>query len=83
MADIDPTCELHIRMTGQAHDQMLRLHGDRPSEDDLAGWMQGGVVVGLQVSETANRPPHTVLVNFGSVVLAWLCPFGSTRDAGF
>ncbi|RCG31120.1 hypothetical protein DQ384_10200 [Sphaerisporangium album] len=83
MADTDPTCELHIRMTGQAHDQMLRLHGDQPSEDDLASWMQDGAVVRLLVSETANRPPHTILVNFGSVVLAWLGPFKSDRGVGF
>ncbi|MEU9889661.1 hypothetical protein AB0M95_20015 [Sphaerisporangium sp. NPDC051017] len=64
-------------MTGQAHDQMLRLHGDQPSEDDLAAWMQDGTVVRLLVSETANSPPRVIFVNFGSVVLAWLGPFRS------
>lgn len=75
MADIEPTCELHLRMAGQAHDLMLRLHGARPTEDDVAAWMQDGAVIRLQVSETASRPPHTMLVNFGSVVFAWLYPY--------
>ncbi|MEU8267275.1 hypothetical protein AB0B89_08905 [Sphaerisporangium sp. NPDC049002] len=78
MADTEPTCELHLRMAGQAHDQMLRLHGARPTEDDVAAWMQEGAVIRLQVTETANRAPHTMLVNFGSVVFAWLCPYKSS-----
>jgi hypothetical protein len=80
MAEIEPTCELHLRMAGQSHDLMLRLHGLQPSEDDVAAWMQEGAVVRLQVTETANRPPHTMLVNFSSVVFAWLCPYKSTKD---
>jgi hypothetical protein len=64
-------------MTGQSHDLMLRLHGSRPTEDDVEAWMQDGSVIRLQVTETASRPPHTMLVNFGSVVFAWLCPYHS------
>lgn len=79
MADIEPTCELHLRIAGQAHDLMLRLHGHEPTEDDVASWMRAGSVVRLQVSETAGRTPHTMLVNFGSVVFAWLGSHRSDR----
>ncbi|MGW0589136.1 hypothetical protein [Streptosporangium sp. NPDC002607] len=79
MADIEPTCELHLRIFGQPHDLMLRLHGHEPTEDDVASWMRAGSVIRLQVTETAGRTPHTMLVNFGSVVFAWICPYQSSR----
>ncbi len=74
MAEFEPTSELHLRIAGQPHDLTLRLHGDTPSEDDVAMWMQEGAVVRLQVTETAIQQPHTMLVNFGSVIFAWVLP---------
>ncbi|MER5317960.1 hypothetical protein [Streptosporangium roseum] len=84
MANSEPTCELHLRMAGQAHDLMLRLHGDPPTEDDLAGWMQKGSVVRLEVSEQgSHQTAHGMLVNFSGVVFAWLVPFRSGRGVSF
>jgi hypothetical protein len=80
VTDTEPVCELHLRIAGQSHDLMLRLHDRRPTEDEVAGWMRDGSVVRLQVTETAGRSPHTMLVNFGSVVFAWLCPYRSGRE---
>lgn len=82
MEESEPTCELHLRIAGQPHDLMLRLHGDEPSEDEVATWMQDGSVVRLQVTETAIQQPHTMMVNFGSVIFAWLCPYKSGRAVG-
>ncbi|MEU8039454.1 hypothetical protein [Streptosporangium sp. NPDC049078] len=79
MADTEPTCELHLRIFGQPHDLMLRLHGPEPTEDELMGWMRDGSVIRLKVTETAGRTPHTMLVNFSSVVFAWICPYQSGR----
>ncbi|WP_248960699.1 hypothetical protein [Sphaerisporangium perillae] len=64
-------------MAGQPHDLMLRVHGAQPTEDDVAAWMSEGSVIRLEVTETANRAPHTMLVNFGGVVFAWIVPFKS------
>jgi hypothetical protein len=61
MAGFEPTYELHLRVAGQPHDLTLRGHGEPPSEGDLAAWMQDGRVVGLQVSQTAGRRPHTIV----------------------
>ncbi|MEV5413008.1 hypothetical protein AB0K60_29755 [Thermopolyspora sp. NPDC052614] len=74
MAEFEPTSELHLRIAGQPHDLTLRVHGDTPSEDDVAMWMQEGAVVRLQITETAIQQPHTMLVNFGSVIFAWVLP---------
>lgn len=74
MAEFEPTSELHLRISGQPHDLTLRLHGDTPSEDDVAMWMREGAVVRLQVTETAIQQPHTMLVNFSTVVFAWILP---------
>lgn len=78
MAEFQPTCELHLRIAGRPNDLTLRLHGDVPSEDDVAAWMQEGAVVRLQVTETAIQQPHTMMVNFGMVVFAWLLPCESS-----
>lgn len=74
MAQFEPTCELHLRIPGQPHDLTLRVHGAVPSEDDVARWMQDGTVARLQVTETSIQEPHTMMVNFGKVVFAWLLP---------
>jgi hypothetical protein len=74
-----PTCELHLRLLGQATTLMLRLHGDPPSEGDVAAWMQEGSVVRFEVSEAGSRHTHGMLVNFRSVVLAWLAPLEPGR----
>lgn len=79
MADSEPTCELHLRLVGQGSDLMLRLHGKVPGDDDVAGWMQDGSVIRLEVSETGSRAPHSIMVNFGRVVFAWLTPYKSGR----
>jgi hypothetical protein len=74
MATSEHTCELHLRMVGEPRNLMLRLHGNMPTEDDVAAWMKEGSVIQLQVSETGVQAPHTMLVNFGNVVFAWLMP---------
>lgn len=74
MAEFKPTCELHLRLAGQPHELTLRVHGDAPTEEDVAAWMQEGVVVRLMVTQTAGQQPHSMLVNFGQVVFAWLQP---------
>ncbi|GAA4575694.1 hypothetical protein [Planotetraspora kaengkrachanensis] len=79
MANSEPTCELHLRMAGQPHDVTLRLHGDKPTEDDVAAWMKEGSVIRLHISETGTRAPHTMLVNFSSVAFAWLVPYKAGR----
>jgi hypothetical protein len=66
-------------MAGQPHDVTLRLHGDEPTEDDVAAWMKEGSVIRLHVSETGTRAPHTMLVNFSSVAFAWLVPYKAGR----
>lgn len=80
MADSEPSCELHLRLVGQASDLMLRVHGKMPVDDEVAGWMRDGTVMRLEVSETGSRAPHSILVNFGSVVFAWLTPYRSGRS---
>ncbi|WP_371784202.1 hypothetical protein [Streptosporangium subroseum] len=72
MATSEHMCELHLRMVGEPRNLMLRLHGNMPTEDDVAAWMKEGSVIQLQVSEAGVQAPHTMLVNFGSVVFAWL-----------
>lgn len=79
MAGFEPTYELHLRVAGQPHDLTLRGHGEPPSEGDLAGWMQDGRVVGLQVTQTSGQRPHTMMVNFGKVVFAWLQQCGTEQ----
>jgi hypothetical protein len=83
MMSIEPTCELHLRMLGQPHDVVLRLHGDEPSEDDVAMWMQDGSVIRLRVSESGSHTPHSMVVNFSGVVFAWLVPYQSGRGVNF
>lgn len=83
MANSEPTCELHLRLIGQPSDLMLRLHGEIPTEDEITAWMQDGSVVRLEVSEMGSQASHTMLVNFGSVVFAWLSPYKSGRGVSF
>jgi hypothetical protein len=80
MAESEPTCELHLRLVGQASDLMLRVHGKVPADEEVASWMQDGSVIRLEVSETGSRAPHAILVNFGRVVFAWLTPYRSGRS---
>ncbi|GAA4234410.1 hypothetical protein GCM10023075_52880 [Streptosporangium album] len=71
-------------MAGQSRDLMLRLHGAEPTEDEVAGWMQDGSVIRLEVSEAgSHQVPHSMLVNFGSVAFAWLVPFSAGRNVMF
>jgi hypothetical protein len=70
-------------MAGQPHEVVLRLHGDQPSEDDLAAWMRDGSVVRLQVSETGSHSRHIIVLNFTSVAFAWLVPYKGGRGVNF
>lgn len=79
MVNSEPTCELHLRMSGQSHDLTLRLHDDAPSEDEVATWMREGLVIPLHVSESGSSALRTVLVNFATVAIASLLPYRAGR----
>ncbi|MEV0406519.1 hypothetical protein [Actinoallomurus sp. NPDC050550] len=70
MPDSKPMAELHLRVVGQTADWKLLLLDEPPTEDQLAGWMQNGVVARLVVAEQGSNQPHTLLVNFSLVVSA-------------
>jgi hypothetical protein len=74
MRDSKPTGELHLRMVGQTTDWRLLVHGESPTEDELASWMQEGMVARILVAEQGSNEPHTLLVNFSHVVSARLFP---------
>ncbi|WP_067185067.1 hypothetical protein [Microtetraspora niveoalba] len=83
MATTEPTCELHLRMVGQLHDLVLRVHKPPLTEDEVARWMQSGAVVRLEVSEMGTQVAHSMLVNFGNVGFAWLLPYRAGRGLNF
>jgi hypothetical protein len=70
MPESKPTAELHLRVIGQTTDWRLLLHGEPPTEDELANWMQNGAVARLLVAEHGSNEPHRLLVNFSLVVSA-------------
>lgn len=74
MSDSKPTGELHLRVMGQTMDWKLLLHGEPPTEDEVASWMQEGMVARVLVAEQGSNEPHIVLVNFSMVVSARLLP---------
>jgi hypothetical protein len=74
MSDSRPTGELHLRVVGQTTDWKLLLHGEPPTEDEVASWMQEGMVARVLVAEQGSNEPHTLLVNFSLVVSARVLP---------
>jgi len=74
MSDSKPTGELHLRVVGRAADWILLLQGEPPSEDEVASWMQEGMVTQVLVAEQGTNEPYTLLVNFSLVVSARLVP---------
>jgi hypothetical protein len=74
MSDSKPTGELHLRVVGRTADWILLLHGEPPSEDEVASWMQEGMVARLLVAEQGSNEPYKLLVNFSLIVSARLVP---------
>jgi hypothetical protein len=74
MRDSKPTGELHLRVVGRTADWVLLLHGPPPSEDEVASWMQEGMVAPVLVAEQGSNEPYTLLVNFSLIVSARLVP---------
>ncbi|GAA4496357.1 hypothetical protein GCM10023191_038300 [Actinoallomurus oryzae] len=81
MSDSGPTGELHLRMAGHTTDWKLLLVDEPPTEDEVASWMQEGMVARIRVTEQGSNEPHTLLVNFSLVVAARLLP-ASRGDRG-
>lgn len=74
MSDSTPKGELHLRVAGHMTDWKLLLVDDPPTEDEVASWMQEGMVAPIRVAEQGTNEPHTLLVNFALVVAARLLP---------
>lgn len=74
MSDLRPSGELHLRVIGQRADWRLQLHGDSPTEDEVADWMREGAVAPVVVAEQGTNEPYTLFVNFAHVVSARLLP---------
>jgi hypothetical protein len=74
MSNCKPTGELHLRVTGHTTDWTLLLVDDPPTEDEVASWMQEGMVAPIRVAEQGSNEPHMLLVNFSLVVAARLLP---------
>jgi hypothetical protein len=74
MNDKTPKGELHLRVTGHMTDWKLLLVDDPPNEDEMASWMQEGMVARIRVAEQGSNEPYTLLVNFSLVVAARLVP---------
>jgi hypothetical protein len=74
MSDSKPKGELHLRMAGHTTDWKLLLVDEPPSEDEVASWMQEGMVAPIRVAEQGTSEPYTLLVNFSLVVAARLVP---------
>lgn len=84
MSDSQPTGELHLRVAGRSSDWTLILHGEPPNEDQVASWMQEGMVARVLVAEQGTAEPYTLLVNFAHVVSARLVPaMRGDRDVHF
>ncbi|MCW2903872.1 MAG: hypothetical protein JWO67_6137 [Streptosporangiaceae bacterium] len=83
MTDSKPTGELHLRVVGQTTDWRLLLHGEPPTEDDLASWMQEGMVSRILVAEQGSNQPYTLVVNFALVVSARVLSVTGGRGVSF
>ncbi|GAB3959982.1 hypothetical protein GCM10029978_008170 [Actinoallomurus acanthiterrae] len=74
MSDSEPRGELHLRVAGHTTDWKLLLVDEPPTEDEVASWMQEGMVARIRVAEQGSNEPHMLLVNFSLVVAARLLP---------
>jgi hypothetical protein len=74
MSDTKPRGELHLRVAGHTTDWKLLLVDEPPTEDEVASWMQEGMVAPVRVAEQGSNEPYTLLVNFSLVVAARLLP---------
>jgi hypothetical protein len=74
MSDSTPKGELHLRVAGHTADWKLLLVDNPPTEDEVASWMQEGMVASIRVAEQGSNEPHTMLVNFSLVVAARVLP---------
>jgi hypothetical protein len=74
MSDFKPTGELHLRTAGHTTDWTLLLVDEPLTEDEVASWMQQGVVTPIRVVEQGTHESHTLLVNFSLIVAARLVP---------
>jgi hypothetical protein len=74
MSDSKPTGELHLRVVGHTTDWKMFLVEDPPTEDEVASWMQEGMVAPIRVAEQGTNEPYTLLVNFSLIVAARLLP---------
>lgn len=66
--------ELHLRVAGHTTDWKLLLVDEPPTEEEVAFWMQKGVVARIQVAEQGSNEPHIMLVNFSLIVAARVLP---------
>ncbi len=84
MSDSKSTGELHLREVGRPSDWKLLLHGEPPTEDQVATWMQEGTVARILVAEQGTNEPYILLVNFSLIVSARLVPgMRGDRDVRF
>lgn len=81
MSDSKPAGELHLRVVGHTTDWKLLLVDDPPTEDEVASWMQEGMVTPIRVAEQGSNEPYNLLVNFSLIVAARLLP-GTRGDRG-
>jgi hypothetical protein len=70
MSEFKPRGELHLRLAGHTAEWTLLLVDDPPNEDEVASWMQEGMVARIRVAEQGSNEPYVMLVNFSLVVAA-------------
>ncbi len=83
MLDEMPACLLYLLSVGKEKELALRVHGEAPSEDEIASWMRNGTVAHLRVSREGEHETFTLVVNFKHVVVARLAPYSETRMSSF
>ena len=83
MSDFTFKGELHLRVAGHTTDWKLLLVDDPPTEDEVASWMQEGMVAPIRVVEQGSHEPYTLLVNFSLIVAARLLPAQRNRSVRF
>jgi hypothetical protein len=83
MSETKCTGELHLRVAGHTTDWTLLLVDTPPTEDEVASWMQEGMVAPIRVAEQGSHEPYTLLVNFSLIVAARLLPAQRDRSVRF
>ncbi|GGO16108.1 hypothetical protein GCM10010116_32460 [Microbispora rosea subsp. aerata] len=78
-----PSGLLYLLSVGKEKELILRVHGAMPGVEILAGWMEQGTVVSLQISHEGQPGTFTYVVNFRHVVAARFAPYASTRISSF